>query len=171
METINAQIEHLLFLMERGEGIQKPGSWLIAAIEKNFPLPKEMDKNAIEEEQRAEAIRNATMVAQEAKSELAQGNHQKAKERALKSLLLAQNDIAKDVVNEVNQILERAEKIDRARQLVSPEEQQQIRREEEQKKLNEMRRWFGKSDAEIMNSALFKGAVDALVNQRLLAAT
>ena len=107
-------------------------------------------------------------LAEEAKSELLLDNMQRAKELAGKSLLVAENIAAQDILNKQNEMLERMEKIEKARQVVPIEKQQLIQREEEEKKLQEMRRICRKSEVEILSSSFFKRAVEELVNQRLL---
>lgn len=168
-EKINAQIEHFQHVNERGGRVANPASWLISAIEKDYPLPKELDKKILDDDRQGDAMRKAILLAQSAKSELIAGNTQEALELSAKSALIAENHLAKEVHVEANQILQQAEKIEKARKMVSVEKQLLIRQEEEQKKLNEMRRW-GKNDAQILASSFFKGAVEALVNERLLAA-
>jgi hypothetical protein len=169
MEKINAQIEHLQYVTERGGSIERPAAWLISAIEKDYPLPKETNKNSLEEERKTDAVLKATVTAQRAKDELMAGNLKEALELSAKSTLMAENQLAKEVHREAVQIIDRAEKIEKARQMISPEQLRLIRQEEEQKKFKEMQRWY-KNDNQIRESTLFKGAVEALVNQRLLAA-
>lgn len=169
-EDINNQIAHLQQIVERGGDIKNQASWLISAIEKKYARPEDLGKKALEDNKKAEAVREAAIVAQEAKSQLMAGNLHKARELATRSLLGDDNTLAKAVLGEADQILERAEKIERARALVSLEQQQLIRQEEEQRKLKEMRKLLGRNDNQIRNSAFFRTAVEALVDTRLLAA-
>jgi len=167
-EKINNQIAHLQLVIGRGEHIEKPASWLITAIKNNFELPKELDKTAIEEEQKIKEQREATELAQRAQREISIGNIQEAKELARKSLLLAENGIAKEILEKEEEKLERQVRIAQARARVSAEKLELIREEEEKKKLLEMRKLVRWSDIQILNSSLFKSAVEELVNERFL---
>ena len=168
MEKIEDQIGHLNFLLKQGSKIEKPAPWLISAIEKNYELPREIDRKVIQEEEKIESMKKAAQLAEEAKSELLLDNIQRAKELAERSLLVADNISAKDLLNKQSEISERQEKIERARQGVSEEQRLMIQQEEERKKLDEMKRICRKSEAEISGSIFFKRAVEELVNQRLL---
>lgn len=166
-EKIKDQIEHLMHLLRKGENIEKPGAWLISAVEKNYVLPKEIDKQAIAEERNLEAKKKAGAIAQRAKSEMIEGKYELAKQTALESLAVAKNDLANEVAKEVCEIIERNEKIKHVRAQTAPALIEQIRKEEEQKKIQELKRWF-KSEAQVINSQLFQKSVEEMVNQRLL---
>jgi hypothetical protein len=167
-EKINDQIEHLMHLLKEGADIQKPGAWLITAVEKNYDLPREIDKQAIAAEHESEARREATTIAQRAKSEMMEGRYDKAKQTALDSLEVAKNDLANEVFKEACEIIERNERIKHARAQAAPALIEQIRKEEEEKKVRELKRWF-KSEAQVRNTQLFQKSVEEMLNQRLLA--
>lgn len=166
-EKINDQIEHLMHMLKKGENIQKPGAWLIAAVEKDYALPKEIDKQALALESQEEARRDSSMMAQRAKSEMIEGKYEQARQIALKSLDLAKNDLAQEVIREISEITEREEKIKHARAEATPALIEQIRKEEEEKKVRELKRWFN-SEAQVRNSKLFQKSVEEMINQRLL---
>ena len=169
LEKINAQIEHLQFLINRGELIEKQASWLISAIKKTYQLPRELDKAAKEEDQAAKTLEKATQLARDAKIEHNVGNFEKAKELAIRSLALAENSIAKDLIDKEQQKIVRQQKIEEARRLISAEKLSLIQHQEEQKKLQEMRKLVRWSDMKILDSSLFKTAVEELINERLYA--
>jgi biotin operon repressor len=167
-DKIVAQIEHLQYAQKRGDVILQPASWLITAIEKNYSLPREIDKNAQEEEKKAEILREASKIAQQAKFKLDEGSLEHAKELAEQSIELAKTNMAMDVLKEAVAQQENAKKLEQAFQMVSKTQRDAIFQEEQEKKLREMSRWY-KSDSSILESAFFRGAVEASVNQRLLA--
>jgi hypothetical protein len=167
-EKLNEQIEHLQYVINRGDSIISPASWLRSALEENYPLPREINKNLLEDERKAELVREANYLAQQAKFKLDEDNLEGAKELALKSLQLAKLNIAEDTLKEANERLERNDKLQIAKRLVSEEKKQSIWQEERDKKFKEMTRWY-KKDSDILNNALFNGAVEASVNERLLA--
>jgi hypothetical protein len=165
VDQINDQIKHLQILLEQGEDIKKPAAWLIAAIKNNYEVPV----TKTEEHQQAVLSREAAVMAQTAKSLLVEGNLKEAKAFADKSIQLSPNNLAQEVQRDVQTTLEHIEKIENAQKQISAELKEELRRETEQEKAIEMRRWF-KSDAEMWVSKFFKGAVDALVNQKLVEA-
>lgn len=169
VERINAQIRHLQGLLERGDEIKNPAAWLIAAVEKGYELFTVHQNQTVHDDPQSELARQAAILAQTARAELIEGNHLKAKQTASKSIEIAPNSVARDVLKEANRALERIERIERAQHQMPLEVKQQIRLDAENEKSKEMRRWF-KSDAEMRLSQFFKGAVEALVNQRLIAA-
>lgn len=169
IEQIELQLKHIQYLTERGDRIEKPASWLLRAIEGNYSLPKEIDPNVVKQEQAQEVLRKASIIAQDAKFNLDEGKLETARELATKSLQLAKNRLANEILNEAEKLIERAEKIKEARAKISNEALLKMRQEEEQKELPKMRRW-GKSDAEILGSTFFKNLINAVLDQRLLGA-
>lgn len=111
MEKIKDQIEPLNFLLKQGTKIEKPAPWLMSAIEKDYGLPREIDKKVIEEEKKSQAVRKAAQLAEQAKSESLLDYVQRAKELAAKSLLVADNVCAKDILNKQSEIFVRIKKI------------------------------------------------------------
>jgi hypothetical protein len=168
IERINAQINHLDALIKRGEVISKPAAWLFAAIKNDYILPVDTAKSKLDE-QNAEASREAALLAQTARHALVEGNMREAKRAAEKSLEKAKNSLAQEVLRDVKTSLERAERIKRAERELTAETKQNIRLRAEQEQSSQCRKWF-KSEDEMRASKLFRGAVDALFNQRLLEA-
>lgn len=168
-EQIELQITHLQFLLDRGDHIEKPASWLLRAVEQNYALPSEIDPKAQAEAQANENLRESTRIALKAKSALDEGHLSQANDLATKSLQIAKNATAENVLKEIKNLSEKEQKIQAAKAIISQERLISMRKEEEQKELIKMRRW-GKSDAEILSSTFFKTMIDALLNERLLAA-
>lgn len=165
VDKIHAQIKHLQILLEQGEAIKEPAAWLIAAIRNNYEVPFAGN----EECPQAILSREAVMMAQTAKDFFIKGNLKEAKAFAEKSIQLSPNTLAQEVLRETQATVEHREKIETAQKQLSDELKEEIRRKTEQEKATEMRRWF-KSDTEMWASKFFRGAVDALVNQKLIEA-
>jgi hypothetical protein len=169
IEKINTQIQHLQLVINRGDLIESKASWLVAAIKGNYELPPELDKGAIEKEQKAKELQKAAQLAQIAQREFNVGNVECAIKLAEQSLAITENRIAREILDKEQQRRERQRKIENARKSVSAEKLAVIQQEEKQKKLLEMRKISRLSEAQILSSKFFKMAVEELINERLCA--
>lgn len=169
IEKIDAQIDHLNIAKREGE-IKNPAAWLISAIERDFATASKSDssKNQKEEEQ-ASKKREAAVLAQQAKYALDKGDSLNAKEIALQSLAIADNEDAKIILAMADKIILQAKKVAAAKAQVPKEQQILIQEEVAEQKLKEMRRWY-KSDQQILKSTLYQMSVQALFEERLLLA-
>jgi hypothetical protein len=165
-DKIVAQLQHLEILIQRGENIKKPAAWLIAAIKNAYALPTEKQKEELDEQR---ASQEAAYLAQTARHAFVEGKMLQAKCEAEKSLKISVNSLAQEVLRDVQTSLAHAERIERAERELNSEIKQIIRQKVEQEQSFQCRKWF-KSDDEMRASKLFKGAVDALFNQRLIEA-
>jgi biotin operon repressor/gas vesicle protein len=168
LKIVEAQLQHLCFLMQKGKPIENPAGWLSEAIRKNYALPEEIDAQVIEERKRSENLREALRIAQDASFAKNKGDYEKAKELATKSLLVADNKTAKEVLCECKEQSKRIERLLSIKASLSNEQRTLIYKQAQDKQIQIFRK-FGRSEKEIRQTKFFTEAVKSEFEKMLLA--
>ena len=154
VEKIQAQLDQLDHLLERGDQIKSPAAWLVSAIQRDYKPCAEIvkQKEAVQEANQRQKYNDAQRLLQDAKWAENEGKIEQAKTLAEKSLTLIPQNETRELLAKVEAALLEQEQLAKARGVVPQSEQARIF-EECLKSLRANRTYEGWSEKWLRNIA------------------